>query len=49
MATLTPARALRLTGRKGVLLEGADADLVIISEDLEVCSTFVGGKEVFRA
>jgi N-acetylglucosamine-6-phosphate deacetylase len=49
MATVNPARALRLTGRKGALQEGADADLVIISEDLEVCATFVGGKEVYRA
>lgn len=48
MATLNPARALRLTGRKGALQEGADADLVIISEDLDVCATFVGGKEVYR-
>ncbi len=48
MATVNPARALRLSGRKGALLEGADADLVIISEDLEVCATFVAGKEVFR-
>jgi N-acetylglucosamine-6-phosphate deacetylase len=49
MATVNPARALRLTGRKGALQEGADADLVIISEDLAVCATFVGGKEVYRA
>ena len=49
MASLNPALALRLNGRKGVLQEGADADLVVISEDLQVAATFVGGKEVYRA
>jgi N-acetylglucosamine-6-phosphate deacetylase len=49
MASLNPALALRLNGRKGVLQEGADADLVVITEDLQVAATFVGGKEVYRA
>jgi N-acetylglucosamine-6-phosphate deacetylase len=49
MATLNPARALRLDEHKGVLREGADADLVIIADTLEICATFVGGKQVYRA
>jgi N-acetylglucosamine-6-phosphate deacetylase len=45
MATLNPANALRLQG-KGVLKEGADADLVVLSETLEVEATYVHGKPV---
>ena len=48
MATLNPARALRLP-RKGVLAPGADADLVLLSDDLEVVATFVQGRRVHRA
>ncbi len=48
MATLNPARALRMADQTGVLREGADADLVILSDGLEVCATFVAGRLVFR-
>ncbi len=43
MATLNPARALGLEKTKGVLAEGADADLVVLGDDLEVTHTYVGG------
>ena len=46
MATDTPAHAIGLTN-KGQLKIGADADFVVISPELEVRQTFVGGKEVF--
>jgi len=48
MATLNPARALKLP-RKGVLAQGADADLVLLSDDLEVIATFVQGRREHRA
>jgi N-acetylglucosamine-6-phosphate deacetylase len=48
MATLNPARALGLEGRKGVLAEGADADLVVLTDDLEVAATYVGGVKIER-
>ena len=48
MATLNPARALKLS-RKGILAPGADADLVLLSEDLEVVATFVQGRREHRA
>ena len=44
MATETPARALGLAGRKGVLAAGADADLVVFTDELEVTQTFVAGQ-----
>lgn len=46
MATDTPAHAVGLT-TKGQFIIGGDADLVVISPDLEVLRTFVGGEEIF--
>jgi N-acetylglucosamine-6-phosphate deacetylase len=46
MATKTPARAIGLK-TKGSLEIGADADFAILSRDLEVVRTFVGGDEIF--
>src|SRR5205814_2897761 len=42
MATENPARAVGLE-RKGRLAIGTDADLVVLSPELEVLRTFVGG------
>ncbi len=46
MATENPARAIRVEG-KGCLKVGADADLVVLSPDLEVLRTFNEGQQVF--
>jgi N-acetylglucosamine-6-phosphate deacetylase len=46
MATENPARAIGLE-TKGRLEVGADADLVVLSPELEVLRTFSGGQEVF--
>ena len=46
MATQTPARAIRLE-HKGRLAVGLDADLVILSPELEVRRTFCRGQEIF--
>ena len=46
MATLNPARALRMEARKGTLQVGADADLVSFTDDFQVTHTFVGGRDV---
>jgi N-acetylglucosamine-6-phosphate deacetylase len=48
MASTNPAHALGLTS-KGKLDAGADADLVVISPELEVRQTFAAGEEIFRA
>ena len=47
MATDIPAFVIELAG-KGQFKIGGDADLVVISPELEVLRTFVGGEEVFR-
>ena len=48
MATDTPAFAISLNN-KGQLKIGGEADLVVISPELEVLRTFLGGEEIFRA
>ena len=45
-ATENPARAIGLD-RKGRLIVGADADLVVLSPQLDVMRTFVAGEEVW--
>jgi N-acetylglucosamine-6-phosphate deacetylase len=48
MATDTPAFVIGLTS-KGQFKIGGEADLVVISQELEVMRTFLGGEEIFRA
>ena len=47
MATDTPAHSIGLR-TKGHFQIGGDADLVVISPDLEVLQTFVGGEQIFQ-
>ncbi len=44
MATLNPARALGLEGRKGLLSIGADADLVLFTDEFKVTRTLIAGR-----
>ena len=46
--TTTPARLLGLGDRLGRIAPGYDADLVLLSPDLRVVETFVGGESVIR-
>jgi N-acetylglucosamine-6-phosphate deacetylase len=46
MATENPARAVGLE-TKGRLVAGTDADLVVLSPDLQVLRTFAGGEEIW--
>jgi N-acetylglucosamine-6-phosphate deacetylase len=43
MATLNPAAMMGISGRKGCLQPGADADLVILDETLHVRQVYVRG------
>jgi N-acetylglucosamine-6-phosphate deacetylase len=47
MATTTPAEALSLSSRKGVIQPGADADLALIDPDLNVQATIINGVLVY--
>ncbi len=44
MASLYPAQALGVAGERGALKRGLRADLVHLSEDLQVNQTIIGGK-----
>lgn len=49
MATSAPAAALGLTGRKGTLQPGADADVVLLDDAAQVQLTMVAGRVVYAA
>lgn len=46
MATLNPACLVQVENRKGRLFEGGDADLVVLSESLEIEAVYIGGRHV---
>jgi N-acetylglucosamine-6-phosphate deacetylase len=48
MVTRNPARVLGLEERKGSLSPGADADLVVLDEELRVAMTVVRGRVAYR-
>lgn len=49
MATSVPAEAMRLTGKKGSITVGADADLVLLDQRLQIRTTLVAGEIVYEA
>jgi N-acetylglucosamine-6-phosphate deacetylase len=48
LATLTPAQIIGAADRKGSLVAGKDADIVILDKDLHVVETIALGEPVFR-
>ena len=44
MVTSTPADLLAKKGKKGCVAEGADADLLVLGDGLEIESLFMRGK-----
>lgn len=44
--TINPARCLGIENRKGRIVAGNDADLVVLEEDYEVCQTYCMGQEM---
>ena len=42
-ASLTPAKVAGVDKRKGSIETGKDADIIIVNEDFEVLSTYIGG------
>lgn len=47
MITATPARIMGIDDRKGSLIAGKDADIVIFDEQINIEKTFVNGKLVY--
>jgi N-acetylglucosamine-6-phosphate deacetylase len=48
MASAYPAEAARVDDRKGAMKAGYDADFVIVTDDLRMQSTWIGGSKVFQ-
>ncbi len=48
MITATPARIMGVADKKGELVVGKDADIVIFDEDISIQTTIVKGKIVYR-
>lgn len=49
MATITPARLLKIEEKKGSLKEGKDADVVIFDKEINILTTIVEGQIVYCA
>ena len=47
MASTTPANFLSLQSKKGKIAEGFDADWVVLTKELKVIETYIGGQQVF--
>jgi N-acetylglucosamine-6-phosphate deacetylase len=48
MASFVPSRAMNWQNSRGSIIAGADADLAVFNQDLQVVSTFVKGKLVYQ-
>lgn len=49
MASTTPARAMKIDGRKGSISVGKDADIVIFDDNINIISTIIGGRRIYQA
>lgn len=47
MLSVTPARILGMENRKGALVAGKDADIVVFDDAIRVSRTIVGGKTIY--
>lgn len=48
MATKTPANILGIQDRKGSLIPGKDADIVIFNDDIQIQMTMVNGRVIYK-
>ena len=46
--TANPARVMHLSGKKGCIAEGADADLVLLGQDLGIQAVFARGRQLVQ-
>jgi N-acetylglucosamine-6-phosphate deacetylase len=49
MISLTPARIMKVDHRKGSLVAGKDADIVIFDENIQIEKTIINGKVIYDA
>jgi N-acetylglucosamine-6-phosphate deacetylase len=48
MASSNPARAIKISNKKGEIKEGMDADIAVFDEDVTVFMTIVGGEIIYE-
>jgi N-acetylglucosamine-6-phosphate deacetylase len=48
MMTATPARMIGVCDRKGALVAGMDADIILFDDQIEVGLTMIGGRVVYE-
>ena len=48
MITVTPAKIIGVADKKGALVAGKDADIVIFNEDIEIQATIIKGRVVYQ-
>jgi N-acetylglucosamine-6-phosphate deacetylase len=48
MITVTPAKIIGVADKKGALVAGKDADIVIFNEDIEIQATIIKGRIVYQ-
>ncbi len=48
MASATPARIMKIDDKKGSLVAGKDADIVIFDDNINVQTTIVNGRVVYN-
>ena len=48
MITVTPAKSIGVADKKGALVAGKDADIVIFNEDIEIQATIIKGRVVYQ-
>ncbi len=47
MMSTTPARIMGVADRKGALIAGKDADIVLFDQDIQIQETIIGGRRVY--
>ena len=47
MMTLTPSRIMRIDDRKGAIIPGRDADIVIFNDNIDIACTIRGAKVIY--
>ncbi len=47
MMSTTPARIMNISDKKGSLVEGKDADIVIFDEDINIQHTIIKGRQIY--
>jgi N-acetylglucosamine-6-phosphate deacetylase len=48
MMSATPARFIGVSDRKGALVKGMDADIILFDDEINICLTMIRGRVVYE-